>query len=95
LIDCLSKLKGHKLQFCQDQLNEIINAKQKDINWMEKQLGCSLAENNEQQQHPMTIKTEADLLTYNPEDVAWLIKQLDPDTVSTPTYCQFSAQFTD
>lgn len=73
----LAKLKGNKVRFDWEAIAPGLEKRQKDIHWVEEQLGESFEEPHHNE-YPV-IREEADLLSYRLQDLQWLLEQLGPE----------------
>lgn len=72
----LATLKGNKIRFSWAAVTPGLDARRRDIQWIEKRLGESFDEPHHDQ--GAVIASESDLLRYQPQDLHWLAEQLGP-----------------
>ena len=74
LVNHLTHLKGSKFRFATEVIKPVLAANQADIEWMEQRIGQSLQEPYEDSKE--AIRSEEDLLRYDPKALMWLAEQL-------------------
>lgn len=80
LIQVLSQIKGHKVQFGPRLIKPILHKHRKDIAWMESILGESLAENIALSKN--NIREEKDLLSVSDENIHKLKRLINKDDLT-------------
>ena len=75
LVRKLRSLEGSKIRFHSSLIAPVLEAKRDDIAWMEDRLGASLHENLEADD-AIAIKSESDLLVFEPATLQWLSNEL-------------------
>lgn len=80
LTERLATLRGSKMRFSWQSVLPVLKDNRTDIGWTEKRMGESLKLAHEKEAKGVnTIRSEADLLIYRPDDLRWLAEQLGAD----------------
>jgi len=81
LINLLSQLQGKKLRFSSKLISPLLEENHHQIEWMERRMGASLAEDITIYDE-YAISTESALLTFEPATLNWLAEQLGGDYIN-------------